>query len=83
MMLEWLKNRLVDDWRDSWRWWSVRFGSAGWTILALVEALRQAWIYVPPSLYPYLPFGRYLAGAFFAAGLISRFLKQPEKRHGG
>jgi len=77
-----IETRLVMDWRESWRWWSVRFGAAGAVLFAASDVLRDAWQYVPPDLRSYLPYAQYISYALFGLGFVSRFIKQPE-RHGG
>jgi hypothetical protein len=40
--------RLVPDWRESWKWLSMRF-------TALIIALPVAWMAVPDEVKAYLP----------------------------
>lgn len=82
-LLRAIRARLVDDWRQAWRWWSVRFGIGGAGLLALADGLREAWAYVPPDLRGALPYAQYVAYALLVAGFAARFVKQGGARDGG
>jgi hypothetical protein len=38
-MLERLKPRLIDDWRQAGKWWSVRWNAFGAVVLPLMQAV--------------------------------------------
>lgn len=77
-----LKLELIEDWRNFWRFWSVRLGVigsalTGW-LVAFPDQALQAWALLPADLKAYLP-ERYmpLVGvAIFVLSLIARAIKQ-------
>jgi hypothetical protein len=50
-MMGWLRDRLVDDWRDASRWWSVRWNAVGAVILPLMQAVPS----MPPEVQAVFP----------------------------
>lgn len=50
-MIEWIKDRLVDDWREASRWWSVRWTALGALILPLMQAVPS----MPPEVQAVFP----------------------------
>lgn len=77
-----IKIQLIEDWRNFWRFWSVRLGVigsalTGW-LIAFPDQALQAWALLPADLKAYLP-ERYmpLVGvAIFVMSLIARAIKQ-------
>jgi hypothetical protein len=47
-----LREQLVDDARQAWRWWSVRWAALGAIMLPLLQVLPPA---LPPELQALLP----------------------------
>lgn len=77
-----LKLELIEDWRNFWRFWSVRLGVIGSALTAFLIAFPdhalQVWALLPADLKAYLP-ERYmpLVGvAIFVLSLIARVIKQ-------
>jgi hypothetical protein len=72
--MNWLRKRLVDDWRDFTRWWSVRMTAVGALlggILAIMPSMPQEVQAAVPERY------RIAAVAIWAlASLYSRVAKQ-------
>lgn len=64
--------KLVDDWRDWWRWNSTH-------VAAIAAVLPGAWASLPPELKAQVPEGvmPYVAGVLFFAFLIARLRQQP------
>ncbi len=78
-----MKIELVDDWRDFWRWWSVRLNLIGallWGVLetGIAEHFLSLWGFVPGDSRAMLP--EWLrSGApllFFGMALFARVAKQ-------
>lgn len=77
-----LKLELIEDWRNFWRFWSVRLGVIGSALTAFLIAFPDhalyVWAMLPADLKAYLP-ERYmpLVGvAIFVLSLIARVIKQ-------
>ncbi len=75
-----LRARLVDDWCQAWRWWSIRaaalFGVVATYLLAAPETLVQVIAMLPAELRGWVP---PLAGPILAALIvIVRLWKQGE-----
>lgn len=70
-VLRTLQQRLVDDWRQAWRWASVR-------LLALSLALQGALLVMPDTVRAYLPDWAGHATAIFLllAATVGRLVKQ-------
>ena len=77
-----VKNRLVSDWRNAWRWWSLRFNAAGLAILAWVSfdpvGVLAVWIMMPIQVRQFLPpnFLTIAGLVLFALSMIARMVKQ-------
>ena len=76
--------KLVDNWKQAWRWWSVRlaaFGAAGaGLILAAPEAVLHAWTMLPAELQVGLAeYRTQIALAVFVVAVIARLIKQDTK----
>ena len=54
MMMDLLKARLVDDWREASRWWSVRLNALGAILLPLLTMVpsmpAEVQALLPPAL---------------------------------
>ncbi|QIG80125.1 DUF7940 domain-containing protein [Stakelama tenebrarum] len=73
---------LVDDWRQAWRWWSIRLGAASGLsfLLSTAEPLLSAWSLLPPESRGLLPETfRWIALALAGFAFVARILKQKEK----
>lgn len=77
-----IKLELIEDWRNFWRFWSVRLGIVGSAItgvlIAFPDVALSAWAMMPADLKSAIP-ERYmpLIGVIiFVASLIARAIKQ-------
>lgn len=75
--MEWLKARLVDDWRNAWRWWSVRWNALGTVLLPLLTAVPA----MPAEVQAMLPLkARALAaGLYMLVGIAFRVTQQKRR----
>lgn len=77
--------KLIDDWRDAWRLWSVRLVAVGALLQALAMAspdtLLVAWNALPSDLRIVLPEGAegYISLGLYLAAIVARVLKQPTR----
>lgn len=71
--------RLVDDWRSSWRWWSMRLNALASLMIAYVlaspEVLLTTLNQLPPEIRAYVPPFAGIALFLFVAAV--RLWKQP------
>lgn len=77
--MNWLKQRLVDDWHGMLRWWSVRMTLIGGLLATLLSLMPS----MPAEVQAALPI-RYrlvLVAVWALAALLSRVLQQ--KKLGG
>lgn len=72
-MIERLKARLVDDWRQAWKWWSVRVSAFG-------IALSGAWVALPADTRALIPGAQWIGLALFALTIAARLIDQPGAR---
>ncbi|MXO66247.1 hypothetical protein [Altericroceibacterium endophyticum] len=77
-----MKIDLIEEWRDAWRYWSVKLNAIGLAIMAWVWFDPTALLYVlnlaPPALRHYVPdrIEALIGFAVFALAIISRLVKQ-------
>ena len=79
---------LIDDWRQCWRFWSIRLGALGSALtgffIAWPEAALHAWALlpeelraaIPPHLMPLIGVG------VFVLAMVARLLKQSKLQKG-
>lgn len=83
--IAWIRDRMVEDAANFWRWWSVRFNAAGIAILSWVSfdpvSALGVWNMMPPTVRAVLPahFVTYAGLALFALGMLARVVKQKPK----
>lgn len=72
----------IEDWRQAWRFWSVRLAAAGGALQALLawwpDAALVMWNSMPDEVKALLPQSAVmtLPLLFFAASIVARILKQ-------
>jgi len=78
--------KLVSDWRDYFRMWSVRLNAVGLAILSWVYidpiSTLYVWSMMPPEVRAILPYNivTHIGFALFALGMLARVVKQPAKK---
>jgi hypothetical protein len=83
-----LRARLIDDWRRSWRFWSMRLSLIGALLsagaAAFPGAMLEAWNALPPDLRALVPTraAQIIAAILFVGTMTTRLLKQREDRDG-
>ena len=77
-----IKLELIEDWRNFWRFWSVRLGIIGSAItgvlIAFPDVALSAWAMMPADLKSVIP-ERYMpliGVVIFVASLVARAIKQ-------
>ena len=77
-----IKLELIEDWRNFWRFWSVRLGIVGSAItgvlIAFPDAALAAWAILPHELKSSIPpqYMPLIGVVIFVASLIARAIKQ-------
>lgn len=63
--------KLVPDWKDAWKWWSVRF-------MALAAAWPVLWMQMPPDAKTLIPatWEPWIPVTLICAGLVGRVKDQ-------
>jgi hypothetical protein len=80
-----LRARLVDDWHEAARWWSMRFNAIGLANLSFVSidptAALGVWNMMPGEVRAVLPhnFLTVLGGILIFLAMLSRVVKQKPK----
>lgn len=83
-----IKLEFIEDWRDFWRFWSVRLATVGTAITGLLiafpDAALAAWAILPDelksSIQPqYMPL---IGVGVFALSIVARLVKQKNLRKG-
>lgn len=79
--------KLITDWRQSWRLWSVRVSAIGAMLFAfLLAAPDQAlavWQALPADIQALIPNAKEIGLALTIAAIAARVLRQKERRDGG
>lgn len=73
--------RLVDDWKNAWKWASVQISTGAALVFAIGPDLLAAWGLLPQDLKSALPDGsaRWISAAAFLLVLLGRvFTRQPK-----
>lgn len=74
--------QLINDWRKSWKFWSIRLGLIGTALtsifLAAPEAALYAWALLPDDIKSVLPpaFIKFSGIGILALSFIARLVKQ-------
>jgi len=74
--------KLIPEWREAYKLWSVRLSTLGALLmgflLAWPDSLLYLWSMMPPEVYAYLPerIVQGLAMFIFVMSVISRLVKQ-------
>ena len=77
-----IKLELIEDWRNFWRFWSVRLGIVGSAItgvlIAFPDVALSAWAMMPADLKSAIPehYMPLIGVVIFVASLIARAIKQ-------
>lgn len=82
-MIDWIRDHLVPEARQAWRFWSMRLNAIGLAILAWVQfdpvSVLAVWNMMPAQVRGVLPehaaIG--LALIIFALAMLARLVKQP------
>lgn len=63
--------KLVDDWKDAWKWISVN-------CMIIATAIQGAWMYIPDDMRTAIPSGivNIVTLILLAAGIAGRLVKQ-------
>ena len=72
--------QLVPDWRNWWRWWSVRLVALGAVLEVFADAVPSALMAITPALSGHIDpeHVRILGYAALAAGIAARVIRQPK-----
>jgi hypothetical protein len=64
-----IRARLIDDWRQAWRFWSVRLSAFG-------AALSAAWVSMPADMRDGFPGAQWIGLMLFISVLLARLVVQ-------
>lgn len=74
--------KLIDNWRQGWKFWSVQLDVLGLALLGALEAfpsaVYHAWAMMPEAMRSHMGTDviQWAAYASIAAGIVARFIKQ-------
>ena len=65
--------KLIDDWKQCWRWFSVQ-------AMVLATAIQGAWMFIPPQLQASIPPGwvKTITISLLVLGILGRLVDQPK-----
>ncbi len=81
------KPELIEDWRECWRFWSVRLSLLGSALLsaffAFPDAMIHAWNMIPGELKAYISaeYAKWIPVALIVSGVLARIVKQKGLRN--
>ena len=69
---------MIDNWRNAWKFWSLRLQAAGLAVLVFPDLLVESWLFLPAELKAMLPaeYASIVGISLIAAGMIARLIKQ-------
>ena len=74
--------KLIADWRQSWRLWSVRVSAIATALFAIMLAAPDQvlgiWAMLPADVQELIPNRTAIAAALSVASLVARLIKQRE-----
>lgn len=74
--------KLIPEWREGWKFWSIRIQAAGLFIIALLETIPEtiytAWLSLPPELHGLVPEGalKWVAYLTLISSIVARMIRQ-------
>lgn len=77
-----IKFKLIEEWQNFWKLWSLRFTSMGTALLGYIiaspDAITNAWQSLPDDVKQYIPqnYLMYITIGLFVLGMFSRVVKQ-------
>lgn len=77
-----MKLKLIPDWRNWWRFWSLRLGALGTALAAWLiaspEAALAAWAALPQDLKAFIPpdYMPFIGVGLFVLSMFARVTKQ-------
>lgn len=74
-----IKGRIVSDWREMWKRWSLQLKVLGALVMAASEALGTSWQQLPPDLRAYIPHANTIGLSLFVMGIVASFIRQGKK----
>ena len=83
-----IKLELIEDWRNFWRFWSVRLGIVGSAItgvlIAFPDVALSAWAMMPADLKLLIPlqYMPLIGVVVFALSIVARLVKQKNLHKG-
>lgn len=73
------KLSLIDNWRQGWKWSSVRTSALGIGMMGAAQVLGSTWAGLPPSIQDRIPHSDVIAMVLFGVALVGRFFKLEKK----
>lgn len=78
-MLQKLKEHLIDEWKDCYKFLSVQVNLLGAILMGTAQAIQDQWVTVPDDLKQYIPHMNEIGMFIFIVGIIARIKKQGKK----
>lgn len=74
-----MKLKLVDEWRNAWKWASVRISATGAVLMAAAEIAGQTWVGLPEDVRASIPHADTIALVLFVLIPLARVLTREKK----
>lgn len=74
-----MKLKLIDEWRQAWKWASVRISAAGALLMAAAEIASQTWVGLPEDVRASIPHADTIALVLFVIIPLARVLTKEKK----
>lgn len=75
------KLSIIENWREGWKWASVRTSALGIMVMGAGQALGSTWAGLPPSIQDRIPHSDVIAMILFSVALVGRFFKLEKKEN--
>ncbi len=83
-----MKLKLIENWQQFYKMWSIRFTAIGTSLLTFLlsspDTILYSWNMLPTDLKGVLPvnYTLYISMGLLVLGMISRIVKQPKLQQG-
>lgn len=74
---------LVHNWKDAWKWASIRTSVLGIILMGAMEGIYHGWILLPPQVLERIPNASAIALCLYVVILFGRICTTVQETHHG
>ena len=69
------KIKLIPDWKQSWKFSSIRFSALGAVVMSIMEGVHQGWIAMPSEVSQRVPNAAVIALVIYILVMLGRIYR--------